>query len=62
MPVIGSRDADGVDRFVGQNLAEVGDLFGLMAAAAGDRGGALEVGLVYVADRGHRDSPLRHGR
>ena len=55
--MIGRGDADGVDGFVGQDLAEIADTLGV-AVGGGD--GALEVGLVDIADRGRDEILLLH--
>ena len=53
VPVVGSGDADRVDGFIRQNLAEILDAFYGVAAFQGGRLGTLQVRLVNVAKR-HR--------
>ena len=58
MPVIGCGDADCVDGTVREYLAKVFDLFRLMTAPAGQRGGALQMRLVDIAYGAYRDAGL----
>ena len=58
MPVIRRRHANGVNRFVFQNLAEVLYRFWL---AAGHFHGQIEAGLIHVADGRNFHFRLLHG-
>ena len=58
--MVGGRDADRVDRAVGQDLAEIPNLLGLVACPPGGGSSAFQVGLVDVTDRADSDAGLVH--
>src|SRR6185503_10285980 len=55
VPVVGLRDADGVERLVGEDLAEVAARFWLESALGRGLLGAFQVWTVDVTERGDLD-------
>ena len=61
VPVVGRGDADGVEGFIGDDVAEIFDEFGFEASAARGGLGAFEVRLVDIAKGGGLDFRDLHG-
>ena len=60
MPVVRRGNADCIDRPVGQDLAEIAHFLRLVPRPACQCHGALQIRLIHIAHRAHRDTGLRH--
>lgn len=60
MPMVRRGDAHGVDRWIGEHLAEIGGLLRLVARPASHRRSAFEVRLIHIAKRCDSHAGLRH--